>query len=337
MSNNYKKSMDKIILSDELKNKIVQDMISHKTETHAAEKYKIEMNRLTFPDAMKQKIVKTLLNHKNKITRKRFRINFLANITACLILFIIAASTLKTTDLTTEQESENPNIYITYTTQEIADNSFDAQKNLPKKTEPAVNESSPKKTINKISVNTEKNPDDNINDSESESENDDNDNNILSPADIPEQEPPEQTPQIPSLTAESSFGNEEIDGFLKFDSADKLKNTIPYKLAEPRYMPAGYELSNCALIAQELSELQYTNGSDRIIYRTEPGSEDCSGNYNSYSSVKEITLKNITASLKTDPQKGFLALWSHDGMTYSLDGSELLTENDIIKIIKNIM
>lgn len=343
MSNNYKKSMDKIILSDELKNKIVQDMISRKTETRAAEKYRSEMNRLRLSDIVKQKIIKTALLHKNKTRKKRFHINInsLASITACLLLFVTAASAMHIV-------SEYPGRYVPYndTTPDIQDSGSTAQTQNNGDNIKETQESG-KDTKTESSAETSEDGSQqalpyqgkniNINDPQKNPESENITDDIPPAPSLPLNS--ESTPVLPPLSVVSpvSGDNEMYTAYHEFNTLDDLKNAVSYKLAEPQYIPSGYRLSGCTLITQELSELQYTNGNNRIIYRTQPGSDDCSGNYNAYSSVREITLYGETAVLKTDPQQGFLAVWNYGNMTYSLDGSKLLTENEIIKIIKNIM
>ena len=68
----------------------------------------------------------------------------------------------------------------------------------------------------------------------------------------------------------------------------------------------------------QMAEIQYQNDGTEAIFRKSIGTEDISGDFNSYDTVQELTIGDITATLKGNSGTYFLAVWSHSGFSYSL-------------------
>ena len=67
-----------------------------------------------------------------------------------------------------------------------------------------------------------------------------------------------------------------------------------------------------------MAEIQYRNGEVEAVFRKSTGTEDISGDFNSYDTVQELTVGDITATLKGNSGTYLLAVWSKDSFSYSL-------------------
>ena len=96
--------------------------------------------------------------------------------------------------------------------------------------------------------------------------------------------------------------------------------TVPVEEAPPdsgvQVVPDMVEASS----AEELSELVGFEVGDtaEAVFRKSAGIEDISGDFNSYDTVQELTVGDITATLKGNSGIYMLAIWSKDGFSYSL-------------------
>lgn len=141
--------------------------------------------------------------------------------------------------------------------------------------------------------------------------------------------------ELPSY-AQSPYYEGGTYGYYEASDLADLKASAAYELNAPSYMPDSYSADAYALISGSLAQIRYFNGTDEILYRTEPGTEDCSGNYSVYDTEKEIKVNDITVTLKINNTSGFLATWQKDNMVYSLDGTGSVSEAEITRIISSI-
>ena len=69
--------------------------------------------------------------------------------------------------------------------------------------------------------------------------------------------------------------------------------------------------------------------SDEICFRVSEGTEDNSGDYNTYADVRTVTVGKIKVTLKGDEEAAaVLAIWSSDGYSYSLSAPARLTDSE---------
>lgn len=72
-------------------------------------------------------------------------------------------------------------------------------------------------------------------------------------------------------------------------------------------------------------------------FRKGIGSDDVSGDYNSYELTSEISVNNIKATLKGDGGIYTLAIWTDSEFAYSLSLSEGVGEAEWISIFKTMV
>lgn len=117
----------------------------------------------------------------------------------------------------------------------------------------------------------------------------------------------------------------------------ELEKALGYAVNVPSYLPDGYSSDSICLISGTLVQINYSNGTDEITLRTERGKiGDISGVYQTFENFENIEIGDITAHLKGNGEKINLAEFQKNGCAYSLYSPSGLEKEEFIKIIDNI-
>lgn len=314
MSKQYKNAMDKIVLSDSLKEKIISDM------------------------AYADKSAKSFKKSNTKI----FYLRTIACAAACLCLCIGGFSVIKNFSAikplpdTPQTEFHNPAGNSDHGKDENAQagtqNPLDKTDFTKPETRTSPNDSTKDNTeISKPSFSAPQ--DEPTGENPPLMQNPDNENG-QNPSDKTEQNPNVGNGQNPDGEYEPPvMGGSPYEDFADIAS---LENKLGYSLKVPSYLPNGYNLENITLIFGTLAEITYSNGQSYLTFRTEQNAEDdISDVYDTFEAVKEVKINDITACLKGNGEKINLALFK-DGASYALFSQDGINEDEIIKIIAEI-
>ncbi len=116
---------------------------------------------------------------------------------------------------------------------------------------------------------------------------------------------------------------------------DALK-ALHFEAAAPTVLPADYTLSSVDTIADKILQITYANGKSEILYRTAEGSEDISGDYNTYAFTKTVLLADCHVTIKGNEENIFNAIWNKDGKCYSVFAENGLSLEELKTILSGI-
>lgn len=119
-------------------------------------------------------------------------------------------------------------------------------------------------------------------------------------------------------------------------SAKELSDTVGFSIKDiPSLKKQAEETVYVAY--DNLAEISYAWGEQKIGFRKSQGKEDNSGDYNSYASEKIIVVGNNSVTLKGETEDEIsLATWSDGTYSYSLSMSKALKKADILGLIDEI-
>ena len=125
----------------------------------------------------------------------------------------------------------------------------------------------------------------------------------------------------------------------RISSIEDIENIVGYPVKTPHYMPDGYELESMGVTAGNTVQMSYTAPDDEITYRTEKndsGEErDISGNYEEYETVSTESINGNDVTVKSSGDSYYNAVWN-DENSYSIDSSNGIEKNDMVKIIESV-
>jgi hypothetical protein len=116
----------------------------------------------------------------------------------------------------------------------------------------------------------------------------------------------------------------------------ELKKDVPFELITPNELPLGYKFDNASIIAGDLAQIIYTNGNDTIQYRMAKGTDDISGDYNIYKTLKVAKVGTMKVTLKGNKTVVKLATWTNNNNTFSISSSSGLQKEVILSIIESL-
>jgi hypothetical protein len=128
-------------------------------------------------------------------------------------------------------------------------------------------------------------------------------------------------------------GNNDI---VEVSSVEELSETVGFEVVEPRNLPFEPESVVYTAYWAEMAEIVYTSDEQTAAFRKGIGSDDVSGDYNSYELTGEISVNDINATLKGNDENYTLAIWTDGEFAYSLSLSGGIGETKWIKILQTV-
>lgn len=103
-------------------------------------------------------------------------------------------------------------------------------------------------------------------------------------------------------------------------SVQELESIVGFSVPELSKLPFEAENTAYTAIGEDLAQIIYygNDGNAELILRKSPGTEDNSGDYNSYENETELEINGITVSLKGNSGLWNLACWYDGEYAYSL-------------------
>lgn len=120
------------------------------------------------------------------------------------------------------------------------------------------------------------------------------------------------------------------------DDIRTLKESVSFPLRVPTVAPEGYEVIDTSVIGGTLAQITYSNGTNKITYRMAEGTDDISGEYNTYDKLREITVDGQNVLLKGNNDGYQVATWTDGTYTYSITSDSPLREEQIVQMIEGI-
>ncbi len=125
--------------------------------------------------------------------------------------------------------------------------------------------------------------------------------------------------------------NPSIDG----ENFSDIREQLGYAFKVPGYLPEGYELDTVSLLFGSLVQISYLSENDEIVYRTEKTDADISGDYTVYDALETVTINNVDTTLKSSDEVFYGAVWNDGDMSYSISSTDGLAQDTMIKIVES--
>lgn len=311
-----------------------------------SDKYKKAMDSISLTEEQKQKIIQ---NAK----KKKFDYRVIVNIAACLVVIAVVYGALQN-----KIEPDSPNKYSTdsvvvETTEKSSESTTEKQESTQ-----AVESTTEITTTKSVEKNTEMTTARKIYEKNAVAKREKSSttlaDNKIKKSDV--ETTIEKITQADKLymtslneyneVAEQSIDSIEGEPMLKtasspyvnYNSVDELKENININAKIPDKI-RNYKSYSYSVAFSNMAEIEYSNGSDNILYRLEKGevAEDISGDYNNYENIKKLTVDNTEVTIKGNEDTYKVAIWYKNGVNYSLSSEQGLKIEDIQSLINELM
>lgn len=142
----------------------------------------------------------------------------------------------------------------------------------------------------------------------------------------------------PKLTGPGELETKEsvsiANGMVEVKSIDELSAAVGFSVNEVEGLPFTVEKEVYISYWGEMAQIEYTGEGETAVFRKGTGTDDVSGDYNVYSSVKEIMVGANPVTLKGENDVFTLAVWTDGNYSYSLDISKGLSEDEWSEMIQ---
>ncbi len=134
-------------------------------------------------------------------------------------------------------------------------------------------------------------------------------------------------------------GEVAIMGPSDVSSLQELSNNVGFDVEDvPVLFNSAIDVHYTAI--GDIAEIMYSTADNTISYRKAPGSDDISGDYNTYATIVEKEIDNINVTIKgnkdeNNVDKFFNATWTKDGYSYSLSFENGVDLTEIEEIINS--
>lgn len=143
----------------------------------------------------------------------------------------------------------------------------------------------------------------------------------------------------PFINCETLDDAAEIAGFYMY-APENIKGYNERKISviENNLIQVGFynSYTNSNSLEDDLSPDNYYIV-DSLYLRKALGNEDISGDYNSYSLIKDLDINGVTVTLKGFENTFNVAVWNSGSFSYAIGSSISLQENEIIEYIEDII
>lgn len=97
----------------------------------------------------------------------------------------------------------------------------------------------------------------------------------------------------------------------------------------------GYAGRTISVMDNSMTQVVYTNQKDQsVLLRKAAGSEDISGDYNTYAQNSTVQVKGSAVTLKGNDNKVFVAVWAQNGYTFAIDSDAGLSAAQITALVQ---
>lgn len=117
---------------------------------------------------------------------------------------------------------------------------------------------------------------------------------------------------------------------------EEISGMVGFEIAEVTGLPFTPEKESYTAFGTDMAQITYEGEGQSCTFRKSMGSEDNSGDYNTYSTVEEIPVGEVTATLKGTADGFTLAIWSNGAYSYSLQLSGGLTAAEWEQLVAGV-
>lgn len=125
-----------------------------------------------------------------------------------------------------------------------------------------------------------------------------------------------------------------VNGIAEVDTLEHLSAAVGFEVEELDALPFEAETTAYVSYWNELAEITYAGEGQTAAFRKSAGTEDNSGDYNHYPTVREVHIGPLSVTLRGSGQVYTLAVWSADGYAYSIRLSSGISESEWCDLIR---
>lgn len=117
---------------------------------------------------------------------------------------------------------------------------------------------------------------------------------------------------------------------------EELSGMVGFEVEEATGLPFTPEKEGYTAFGTDMAQITYEGQGQTCTFRKSIGSDDNSGDYNTYPVVEELPVGEVTATLKGTADGFTLAIWSDGACSYSMQLSDGLTAAEWEQLVAGV-
>jgi hypothetical protein len=137
-----------------------------------------------------------------------------------------------------------------------------------------------------------------------------------------------------SVSDKSVVAEEAVNYSQEYKTLDEAEKALNLKVNSLKTLPKGFKMESISTISNEIIQVEYNDGNSNIIFRAGKGIDNISGDYNVYQVKNTVKLNGINVNLEGNKSEEYkLAVWEKNGISYSISFENGIDEKTILDMI----
>jgi hypothetical protein len=144
--------------------------------------------------------------------------------------------------------------------------------------------------------------------------------------------PENNTDNSASIT--SVAAKEAVNYNQEYKTLEEAEKALNLKVNPLKTLPKGFKMENISVIANEIIQVEYNDGNSNITFRAGKNIDNISGDYNVYPVKNTAKVNGIDITLEGNKSKEYnLAAWKKEGISYSISAKNGIDEKTILDMV----
>lgn len=149
---------------------------------------------------------------------------------------------------------------------------------------------------------------------------------------------------MPSVarSVQSRVNNDNAIAVMSLNPFDEIRETVGYDFKIPKYIPSEYVMDNVSIENETTVQISYKSDKDSLVYKTDKDSEKLSNTsegesymQNSYFVTKTETINDSNVVISGKDDVFYNAKWN-DENSYAVSSEDGIQKDEMISIIENV-
>jgi len=120
----------------------------------------------------------------------------------------------------------------------------------------------------------------------------------------------------------------------EYKTLDEAEKALNLKVNPLKALPKGFKMESISVISNEVIQVEYNDGNNNIVFRAGKDTYNISGDYNVYKVKNTTKVNGINVNLEGNKSEEYnLAVWEKDGISYSISAKNGIDEKTILDMI----
>ena len=187
------------------------------------------------------------------------------------------------------------------------------------------------KAIENSNISSKTNPVEDINNKENKKP------TSIEPKTTPEDIKPNRIPENNtdnSLLRTSFVAEKAVNYSQEYNTLEEAEKVLDLEVNPLKTLPKGFKMEGINVISNEIIQVEYNDGNSNITFRAGKGIDNISGDYNVYQVNNTAKVNGTNINLEGNKSKEYnLATWEKDGVSYSISAENGIDEKIILDMI----